>query len=742
MIEQRLLHPYATKEQHAQAWEALARDIAALKDFVTEKPEPIAPESKRGELVIIGSGIETLGFAIGDEALIKSADKVFYCVADPATVVWLKQLRPDAYDLYVLYDDDKVRYTTYMQMAEAQLYYVRQGLKVVVVFYGHPGIFVLSTHRAIMIARREGHKATMKAGVCALDCLCADLGVDPCHPGMQTHEATDMLIRKRQPDTSLHVVLWQVGLIGEMGFRRNGYINNNFSIFVNYLQGFYGNDYPITHYVASRYPTIPPLIEVITLAELHNPEVQIKITGLSTFYIPPKEVIEADPEMVEALGLIKNGQILRKPSSPLREIGKYGAREMAAFANFAHFTVPKGYHWQEQTAASNFLIALRQDIALQEQYARDPAAALATTRFADLTERERDLILTRDAGALQIAAKGIFRKSSPNHAMIFAMLKQKPLALALLKQLRSGPKSIAKEGLSRWLTANGYHVEWDTIGEDVNFIYRHSLFPWTGVYAEITQQTLITILGNEQQSDKSLLYINDQRISHFTFSKGTLQWTYGQGNPHHGFIRFDIDTNGKRRLIGKIWPDNELVPARYNFTAPEVDPQRAYLGCFGATLQRSSSLQSIAGNYIVRVKDSKMFPLDEFLITDHSLIINGKETQAITFKHGRLTWTGGHEHAYDGAITFVVDPISLTPEMFGEIRHQGDQHTLSCHGSGLVSIDAAIDMSALAIPQWAWEHLEDITKRNRQNGGLFLWHKWEKHHLTSLIVNKVLLEFR
>lgn len=48
-----------------------------------------------------------------------------------------------------------------MQMTEAQLYWVRQGLNVVV-SYGHPGIFVLSTHRAIILARREGHKAIMK----------------------------------------------------------------------------------------------------------------------------------------------------------------------------------------------------------------------------------------------------------------------------------------------------------------------------------------------------------------------------------------------------------------------------------------------------------------------------------------------------------------------------------------------------------------------------------------------------
>jgi hypothetical protein len=731
--------PYATREQHARAWEALARDISALADFVKSAPESVAPGSRPGELVIIGSGIETLGFQIGDEALIRSADKVFYCVADPATVVWIKQLRPDAYDLYVLYDDNKVRYTTYMQMAEAQLYYVRQGLKVVVIFYGHPGVFVLATHRAVLIARREGHKATMKAGVCALDCLCADIGVDPSHPGMQTHEATDMLLRKRRPDLSLHVVLWQVGLIGEMGFRRNGFLNSNFSLFIAYLQQFYGHDYPVTHYIASRYPPIPPLIEVFPLEELHNPDVQVRITGISTFYLAPKEVTEADPEMAERLGLIKKGQTLRKPASPLREIGKYGPRELAAFTDFARFTVPSGYHWQEQNAASEFVLALRQDVELQELYARDPAAALADPRFVGLTEHDRRLLRTQDAGSLQIAAKGVFKRSSPNLPLIMDLLKQRHLALALLKRVRS-PATTAKEEAEHWLKANAYHVEWSTICEDVGFVSRNYLFPWSGVYADVDRQTLITLIGNTRRNDKSILYVNDCRIRSFTFSKGNLQWKASRGNPHNGFLRFDMHKNGKRRLIGSIWPDTESIAARYNLSALEIDPQRADLRPLADSLFKSSALQSIAGNYVVRMANGKSYPQYDFVITDNSLSIDGRTVEKVSFKHGKLMWTNGPENAHEGVLTFVVDPITLTPEIFGTLRWRDSEGDKACYGSGLASIDASHDRPKLACPVWALEYLEDLIRHHRQQGGLFLWHQWEKYNLTSLIVDKVLVE--
>ena len=88
---------------------------------------------------MIGSGIEGgWVFTAADEMLIRDADEVFFCVADPATSVWIKARRPDAYDLYVLYDDSKLRYLTYMQMTEAMLHYVRRGRRVVAIFYGPP----------------------------------------------------------------------------------------------------------------------------------------------------------------------------------------------------------------------------------------------------------------------------------------------------------------------------------------------------------------------------------------------------------------------------------------------------------------------------------------------------------------------------------------------------------------------------------------------------------------------------
>ena len=428
---------FPSRTDHANRWRELAHAIASRADQVSHDPDAIVRPEKPGELTILGSGIETVGFTSSDEIRIREADKVFYCVADPATVVWLKRLRPDAYDLYVLYDDTKIRYTTYMQMTEAMLHFVREGQNVVAIFYGHPGVFVLSTHRAVQIGQREGHKVTMRAGISALDTLFADLGIDPSQPGMQTFEATDTLIRKRHLDPELHLILWQVGLVGDLGYRREGSLNSGFSVLLDYLEETYGPDHQVINYIGSRYPGAEPVRDRHTISSLRNPAVQSTITGISTFYIPPAKAGTSDPEMLLRLGLLKPGQNIRHSSSPMRVIDEYGPKERKAFSDFAHFDIPTGYHWQKDTAAARFILALCEDGKLRTQYCENPRAAMSQWA-GGLSENERRRLSLREAGAMQLAAKGLRTKASAESVrMLQEVLTREPSARALLRAVRA-----------------------------------------------------------------------------------------------------------------------------------------------------------------------------------------------------------------------------------------------------------------------------------------------------------------
>ena len=178
-------------------------------------------EEKRhpGSLVVVGTGIKFLAH-VTQETLgwIEQADVVIHGVADPATKKWIEDLNPHAESVcdYVV---DAPRRVTYEKWIDRILECVRGGQRVCVAFFGHPGVFVYSSHEAVRRARKEGFDARMLPGISAEDCLFADLGVDPAATGCQSFEATDFLVRPRRFDTSTALVLWQIGVVGRLAFK-------------------------------------------------------------------------------------------------------------------------------------------------------------------------------------------------------------------------------------------------------------------------------------------------------------------------------------------------------------------------------------------------------------------------------------------------------------------------------------------------------------------------------------------
>src|SRR5436190_18899857 len=131
-----------------------------------------------GSLTVVGTGFLVAG-QVTPESLsaLQSADRVFYLVAEPAARRWLQDLRPDAGSLRDSFWEGRPRQPAYDEIVERLLAPVREGLQVCAAFYGHPGVFVYSSHAAVRRAREEGHEARMLAGVSAEDCLFADLEI-------------------------------------------------------------------------------------------------------------------------------------------------------------------------------------------------------------------------------------------------------------------------------------------------------------------------------------------------------------------------------------------------------------------------------------------------------------------------------------------------------------------------------------------------------------------------------------
>jgi precorrin-6B methylase 1 len=252
----------------------------------------------KGELTVVGTGIQLGHITAQARAWIEKAEKVLYCVGDAATERWIQKLNPNSESLYVLYGDDKRRIETYREMVARTLECVRADLKVCMVFYGHPGIFVYPSHEAIKQARAEGYRAVMLPAVSSLDCLFADLGIDPAS-GCQMIEATDLLIRERRIDTSFNLIIWQAGAVGDLGFRFKGFDGRNVPVLQEVLASIYGDDHECTVYEASQYSVCDPLIRRIRVRDIAS----AGLTGISTIHLAPKMKAQLDMPMLERLGL-------------------------------------------------------------------------------------------------------------------------------------------------------------------------------------------------------------------------------------------------------------------------------------------------------------------------------------------------------------------------------------------------------------------------------------------------------
>ena len=243
-------------------------------------------------LIVVGSGIRTVGqMTVESIAWIRRADKVMYVIADPVGEEVVRKLNPEgAESLAGLYAENKLRAQTYREMIDAMLGSVRAGHRTCFVAYGHPGVFVYPTHEASRRARAEGFKARMRPGISAEDCLIADMGVDML-TGSQGFEASDFLMNARHLDTSSHVMLWQIGGLGDATFKRHRFELRGLPQLVAKLMRHYRPDHTVYLYQAAMFPGMEPSIRGGPLAWLS----QTAIRPSETLYIPPAGLPVADP---------------------------------------------------------------------------------------------------------------------------------------------------------------------------------------------------------------------------------------------------------------------------------------------------------------------------------------------------------------------------------------------------------------------------------------------------------------
>ena len=262
----------------------------------TEVATP-TPQAGRGSLVVIGTGIKTVGqLTLEAIAWMREADSLLYAVSDPVAEAVVKRLNPEgAFSLAGYYEEGKPRMDAYDAMIEHILKCVRKGDTTVAAFYGHPGVFAYPSHESIRRARNEGYQARMLPGISAEDCLFADLGVDPAVGGCQSYGATDFLMNAPSIDPSSQLILWQIGTVGNWTYKTEQTDTRAMPLLVQRLAQFYPLSHPVVVYEAATLPVMQPMIAQIPLSSLS----EFPITTAMTLYVPPARVRTPDPAMLD-----------------------------------------------------------------------------------------------------------------------------------------------------------------------------------------------------------------------------------------------------------------------------------------------------------------------------------------------------------------------------------------------------------------------------------------------------------
>ena len=272
----------------------------------------LAPDAaRRGSLACVGLGL-TLGSHLTPLARshIEQADVVFAGLSDGIVELWLRRMHPDVRSLQPYYREGKSRMKTYRQWVELMMAQVRAGKRVCGVFYGHPGIFAWSPHKAIEVARAEGYEAHMEPGISAEDCLYADLGIDPGRFGCQHFEASQLLFYERRIDPAGYLVLWQVGLVGDRSLGRFETGPAYRQLLVDLLSADYPLDHELIIYRGATLPIQKPRIRRVALRDLPH----VPLTAEETVVLPPAVELKRNLALQERLDALDRESTLARSS--------------------------------------------------------------------------------------------------------------------------------------------------------------------------------------------------------------------------------------------------------------------------------------------------------------------------------------------------------------------------------------------------------------------------------------------
>lgn len=184
-----------------------------------------------------------------------------------------------------------------------------RGARVCAAFYGHPSIFVAPAREAVRRARDLGYPARLLPAISALDCMYADLGVDPGVRGIQIFESSDFVVNRRIPDPATPLVILQAGAAGVTLYTEEAAAEPaRVAALARALRQFYEPSHHVVVYESAPLPIVQTRADWMPLSALESATLSV----YSTLFVPAARKAASDSAMLARLGLAdRDGRIGR-----------------------------------------------------------------------------------------------------------------------------------------------------------------------------------------------------------------------------------------------------------------------------------------------------------------------------------------------------------------------------------------------------------------------------------------------
>jgi len=193
------------------------------------------------------------------------------------------------------YNEKEKRIETYERMAEIVMDRAQSSTDpVVLAVYGHPLMGVSPSKFILERSREQGLEVQVFPGISSLDCLYADLELDPLQNGLQIFEATDFLLRDFRPNPEIPLLLMQIGLLETGLYSTDRSSTDRFERLQRHLT----QDYPSSHELKIIKTATYPITESEQIEFKLNEfgSVSDRVEAAHTLYVPPTRIREIQNE--------------------------------------------------------------------------------------------------------------------------------------------------------------------------------------------------------------------------------------------------------------------------------------------------------------------------------------------------------------------------------------------------------------------------------------------------------------